>query len=73
MATGVTALMLPVFGIVNSLGFSIATLLASGWLMVQFIQLLRQNDETFKPGVYFMKINYFVLFMIIFLSVDSVI
>lgn len=73
MATGVTALMLPVFGIVNSLGFSIAVLLASGWLMVQFIRLLRQNDEAFKPGEYFMKINYFVLFMIIFLSVDSVI
>jgi protoheme IX farnesyltransferase len=72
MATGVTALMLPVFGIVNSLGFSIATLLASGWLMIQFIRLLRQNDETFKPGIYFMKINYFVLFMIIFLSVDSI-
>jgi len=72
MATGVTALMLPVFGIVNSLGFSIATLLASGWLMVQFIRLLRENDETFKPGVYFMRINYFVLMMIIFLSVDSI-
>jgi len=73
MATGVTALMLPVFGIVNSVGFSIATLIASGWLMVQFIRLLKQNDETFKPGVYFMKINYFVLFMIVFLSVDSLI
>jgi len=73
MATGVTALMLPVFGVVNSLGFSVAILLASGWLMIQFIQLLRKNDESFKPGVYFMKINYFVLFMIIFLSVDSVI
>jgi len=72
MATGVTALMLPVFGIVNSLIFSLATLLASAWLIIQFIRLLRQNDESFKPGVYFMKINYFVLFMIIFLSVDSV-
>lgn len=73
MATGVTALMLPVFGIVNSLGFSIAVLLASGWLMIQFIRLLRTNDKSFKPGVYFMKINYFVLFMIVFLSVDSLI
>jgi len=73
MATGVTALMLPVFGIVNSVGFSIATLIASGWLMIQFIKLLKRNDETFKPGVYFMKINFFVLFIIIFLSVDSLI
>ncbi|MEZ5195038.1 MAG: protoheme IX farnesyltransferase [Bacteroidales bacterium] len=73
MATGVTALMLPVFGIVNSLGFSIGVLLVSGWLIFQFFRLLRVNDATFIPGVYFMKINYFVLFMIIFLSVDSLI
>ena len=73
MATAVTALMLPVFGIVNTLVFSIATLLVSGWLIYQFVRLLKPNDESFVPGVYFMKINYFVLFMIIFLSVDSVI
>jgi protoheme IX farnesyltransferase len=72
MATGVTALMLPVFGIVNSLFFSIGTLLASGWLIIQFFRLLRLNDEQFNPGFYFMKINYFVLMMIIFLSIDSV-
>lgn len=73
MATAVTALMLPVFGIVNSLVFSIGTLIVSFWLIFQFVRLLKQNDESFKPGVYFMKINYFVLFMIIFLSADSLI
>ncbi len=73
MATAVTALMLPGFGIVNSLVFSIGTLIVSFWLIFQFVSLLKQNDESFVPGVYFMKINYFVLFMIIFLSVDSVI
>jgi len=73
MATGVTALMLPVFGIINSLFFSIATLLVTAWLIFLFIRLLRVNDEKFNPGFYFMKINYFVLFMIIFLSVDSLI
>jgi len=73
MATGVSALMLPVFGIINSLFFSIATLLVTGWLIYLFIRLLRVNDEKFNPGFYFMKINYFVLFMIIFLSVDSLI
>ncbi len=40
-ATAVTALMLPVFGIVNSIGFSIATLLVSGWLIFQFVRLLK--------------------------------
>jgi protoheme IX farnesyltransferase len=73
MATAVTALMLPVFGIVNSLLFSFATLAVSFWLIFRFARLLKLNDDTFNPGVYFMKINYFVLFMIIFLSVDSLI
>lgn len=72
MATGVTALMLPAFGVVNSLFFSIAVLLATVWLIFMFARLLRTKDEQFNPGYYFMKINYFVLFMIIFLSVDSV-
>lgn len=71
MATGVTALMLPAFGVVNTLFFSIGTLLATVWLVFMFIKLLRVSDEGFNPGYYFMKINYFVLFMIIFLSIDS--
>jgi protoheme IX farnesyltransferase len=71
MATGVTALMLPAFGIVNSLFFSIGTLLATAWLVFMFVKMLRATDEGFNPGYYFMKINYFVLSMIIFLSVDS--
>lgn len=73
VATAVTALMLPVFGIVNTLVFSIGTLLVSMWLIFRFARLLKLDDEAFNPGVYFMKINYFVLFMIIFLSVDSLI
>ena len=73
MATAVTALMLPVFGIVNSVLFSTGTLLVSFWLIFRFARLLRLKDESFNPGVYFMKINYFVLFMIIFLSADSLI
>lgn len=73
LATGVTAMMLPAFGVVNSLFFSIATLLATTWLIVLFVKLLRVNDEQFSPGYYFMKINYFVLLMILFLSIDSLI
>ena len=72
LSTGVTALMLPVFGIVNSIGFSIAILAVTIWLVFQFTHLLRTKDEDFKPGIYFMKINYFVLCMIIFLSIDSI-
>jgi protoheme IX farnesyltransferase len=73
MATAVTALMLPVFGIVNSTIMSIGLLIAVVWLVVVFSKLLKPGDQKFNPRYYFIKINYFVLFMIIFLSVDSLI
>ncbi len=73
MATAVTALMLPVFGIVNSTIIGVGLLIAVIWLVVVFSKLLRSGDEKFNARYYFMKINYFVLFMIIFLSVDSLI
>jgi len=71
MATAVTALMLPVFGIVNSVVIALGMLIAVVWLVVVFSKLLKPGDEKFNPRYYFMKINYFVLFMIIFLAVDS--
>jgi heme o synthase len=73
MATAVAALMLPVFGIVNSKLIGIGLLVAVIWLVIVFSKLLRKGDQAFNPRHYFMKINYFVLFMIIFLSVDSLI
>jgi protoheme IX farnesyltransferase len=71
MATAVTALMLPVFGIVNSVVISVGMLFLVIWLVVVFAKLLKPGDEKFNPRYYYMKINYFVLFMIIFLAVDS--
>ncbi len=74
MALAVTALMLPVFGIVNSTVIGLGLLLAVIWLVIIFSKLIRPgNEEKFNARYYFMKINYFVLFMIIFLSVDSLI
>ncbi|HPE56598.1 MAG TPA: heme o synthase [Bacteroidales bacterium] len=72
MATAVTALMLPVFGVVNSAVIALGMLAAVVWLVIVFSKLLRSGDEKFNARYYFIKINYFVLFMIIFLAVDSV-
>ena len=72
MATAVTALMLPVFGIVHSIVIALGMLAAVIWLVIIFSKLLRSGDEKFNARYYFIKINYFVLFMIIFLAVDSV-
>jgi protoheme IX farnesyltransferase len=73
MATAVTALMLPVFGIVNSTVMGVGLLISVIWLIVIFSKLLRPGDEVFNARYYFMKINYFVLSIIIFLSIDSLI
>jgi protoheme IX farnesyltransferase len=44
--------------------------MAAIWLIVVFSKLLIQKKEYFNPFYYFMRINYFVLVMIIALSID---
>lgn len=69
-ATAIAALMIPFFGIINSVLASIGMVLASIWLIVIFSKLLLNKDPVFNPFYYFMRINYFVLAIIIFLSLD---
>lgn len=70
-ATAVSALMLPAFNVVESWIVIIGLLVSSAWLVSQFTRLLRQNETTpFSPIRYFMKINYFVLAVIVLLGVD---
>ncbi len=69
-ATAVTALMIPVSGLMSTVFFKITIVLASVWLIVVFAQLLSSKKEDFNPFYYFMRINYFVLIMIIALSID---
>jgi heme o synthase len=73
MATAVTALMLPVFGIMDTAVMSAGLLAATVWLIYIFAGLLKRTDEKFNPRYYFIKINYFVLFVLISLSIDSII
>jgi heme o synthase len=70
LATVVSALMLPVFDVVDSWIVMGGLLISSIWLVVQFSRLLSFRDPAFSPIKYFMKINYFVLAVIIFLSLD---
>lgn len=69
-ATAVTALMIPASGLVSTLFFKICILLASVWLIFVFSKLLRKSTVDFNPFYYFMRINYFVLIIIISLSID---
>ncbi len=70
LATAVTVLMLPVFGVTGSWLVMAGLLISSAWLVGQFTSLLPFRNIPFDPANYFMKINYFVLVVIIFLSID---
>ena len=70
LATVVSALMLPAFDVVDSWVAMGGLVISSVWLVAQFSRLLSFRDLAFSPIKYFMKINYFVLAVIIFLSLD---
>lgn len=70
VATVVAVLMLPLFDVVGSWVVVGGLLLSSIWLIIQFSGLLSSRQIPFSPMRYFMKINYFVLVVIIFLSLD---
>ncbi|MDP2236388.1 MAG: protoheme IX farnesyltransferase [Bacteroidales bacterium] len=69
-ATAVSALMIPLFGVIHSSVITLLILVAVFWLVLVFSGILR-SKQIFNPFFYFMRINYFVLVMIIALSVDS--
>lgn len=70
VATAVSTLMLPAFKVVESWIVIAGLLISSVWLVGQFTRLLSLRDISFSPIRYFMKINYFVLAVIVFLSLD---
>ncbi len=69
-ATAVSALMIPMFGLTHSKIITLFLLAAVSWLIVVFTSLLRKQNENYNPFYYFMRINYFVLAIIVLLSVD---
>jgi heme o synthase len=70
LATAISALMLPAFNVVESWVVMAGLLISSVWLVGQFTRLISVKEIPFSPIKYFMKINYFVLAVIIFLSLD---
>ncbi len=70
VATAISALMLPAFNVVESWVVIAGLLISSVWLIGVFTRLVTIRDLPFSPMRYFMKINYFVLAVIVFLSID---
>lgn len=72
VSTAITALMLPVFKVIQSQITAFGIVAISSWLIFSFLKLLKFDEHlAFKPMPYFMKINLFVLVMIILLSIDN--
>ncbi len=71
LSTAIAAMMLPVFQIVASKYIAAAMFLSAIWVVIGFAPLLFTNQKKINPAGYFMKINLFVLSMIVFLSVDA--
>ncbi|MDD3637000.1 MAG: protoheme IX farnesyltransferase [Bacteroidales bacterium] len=72
-ATAVTALMLPLFGLIHHVAITLVVLASVAWLVIVFLGILRKQHKPFNPFYYFMRINYFVLAIIVALSVDPLI
>lgn len=70
LATAIASLMIATFGIMDALITRILLLLAAVWLVIGFADLIIRKNQDFKPFKYFMKINYFVLVVLVLLSID---
>ncbi len=73
VATAVSALMVAMSGLISLVIFKIMILAASIWLIVVFSKLIRNQTGEFNPFYYFMRINYFVLIMILVLSIEPLV
>jgi len=49
---------------------SILIVVISIWLIFTFVSLLMNPGDSFSPGKYFMKINYYVLAVVVVLVID---
>lgn len=72
-ATAISALMVAVSGLLDTVVFKMIILFASIWLIIVFSKLLRKKPTDFNPFFYFMRINYFVLVMILVLSIEPLV
>lgn len=70
VATAVSALMVANSGLISLIIFKVLIVVASFWLIAVFSKLILNKTKEFNPFYYFMRINYFVLIMILILSIE---
>lgn len=70
MATVISAMMIPLFYASQSWIILAGFLISGSWVMVIFSRLMLKRNEPFRPMYYFMRINFFVLAVIVLLSLQ---
>lgn len=72
IATAVTALLIPLFGIVEYTFVNIALFLAGIWLLVHAFRMLGRLDEKLFYSYVFKEINIFAVLVVIILTADKI-
>jgi protoheme IX farnesyltransferase len=70
VTTGTAAMFLFYFGVIHSFIAVAGIFSASVWLIIIFMIPVVRPQSEFKPFYYFMRINYYVLFVIILMNLD---
>lgn len=70
VASAISAIMVASSGLISMVIFKIIIVVASFWLIWVFSKLILPKTKDFNPFHYFMRINYFVLIMILVLSIE---
>lgn len=70
LSTAIASLMIATFGVLGSTITKVLLLISAAWLVYTFAGLLKPSME-FRPFRYFMKINYFVLVILVLLTIDA--
>ncbi len=72
LASLLTALLLPAFGILENKGVRVFMLVITLACMIGFSGLLTWNTRRFKPGKYFIFLNSFFMVVMILLIIDKI-
>jgi protoheme IX farnesyltransferase len=72
-ATIVTALLIPLFGIIRNPITDVGLLFAGIWLTVKAIKLLKSNEDKLTFRFAFREINIFAIIIVLLLSLDKLI
>ena len=70
LATAIIAFMLPYFGVLHSYSAAFGILFSSTWLVYQFSKLYTRHETEFNPKKYFMRLNFYILFIVVLMVTD---